>query len=68
MGSATVSFVFGFGEQFLGVLQEFNGSGDWMPVAVPGLDKGGRGQRGTSYNPSVKHKVCVFNKRINSIR
>ena len=23
---------------------------------------------GTSYNPSVKHKVCVFNKLINSIR
>ena len=24
--------------------------------------------RGTSYNPSVKHKVCVFNKLIKSIR
>ncbi|MFV9645927.1 MAG: hypothetical protein ACNYWU_08910 [Desulfobacterales bacterium] len=23
---------------------------------------------GTSYNPSVKHKECVFNKQINSIR
>ena len=26
------------------------------------------GTLGTSYNPSVKHKVCVFNKQINSIR
>jgi hypothetical protein len=25
-------------------------------------------ESGTSYNPSVKHKVCVFNKPINSIR
>ena len=26
------------------------------------------GKCGTSYNPSVKHKGCVFNKLINSIR